>query len=176
MERRRVVSMEDRNYERRMIVGVRGNTWASEERGGGRLLGAQQKGYLKVRGVRRKSNQHKRTMTSKKFQFRGLKMFSYQGGVSELHAWIANRMTLSQPGSQQERAEKCPHSAKSMKPRGGGRTSRIGRRRLIYRVNPIQSSAISPHREQPSRSLRVFWLTAQALIKLRVCGIYSRPC
>lgn len=110
-----------------MIVGVRGNVWASEERSGGRLPEAQQKGYLKVRGVRRTSNQNERTMTSKKFQFRWLKIFSHQGGASELHARMADRMTLSQPGSQQERAEKRPHSAKSIKPRGGGRTSRIGR-------------------------------------------------
>jgi len=170
-ERRRAVSMADRNYERRMIVEMRGNIWASGERNGGRLLEAQQKVYLKVRGMRRKSNQHEGTMTSKKFQFRGLKMFSYQGGVSELHAWRADRMTLSQPGSQQERAEKRPHGAKSMKSRGGGRTSRIGRRRLIYSVGPFSPSQFSPHCEHSSRSLRGFWLTAQALIKLRVCGI-----
>jgi hypothetical protein len=93
-----------------------------EERNGGRLPEAQQKGYLKVRGVRRKSNQNERTITSKKFQFRRLKIFSYQGGGSELHTWRADRMALSQPGSQQERTEKCPHSAGSMKPQEGGRT------------------------------------------------------
>ena len=120
-----------------MIVGVRENPWASEERSGGRLLEAQQKGYLKVRGVRRKSNQNERTLTSKKFQLRGLKIFTYEGGVSELHTRMADRIALSRPGSQQERAEKCPHSAVPMKPRGGGRTSRIGHRRLIYRVVPL---------------------------------------
>jgi len=39
--------MCNRNHEHRMIAGERGNTWALEEKGGGRRLEARQKVYLK---------------------------------------------------------------------------------------------------------------------------------
>jgi len=49
-ERLLAASMVDRSYERRMIVGERENTLASEVKGEGCQLGARQKGYLKVKG------------------------------------------------------------------------------------------------------------------------------
>ena len=42
--------MVDHSYERRMIVGERRNTLASEVKGEGCQLEARQTGYLKVRG------------------------------------------------------------------------------------------------------------------------------
>ena len=49
-------------------------------------------------------------------------MTSYEGRVSELHTWLANRMALSQKSRQNERAEKSPHDAESLKPRNGSGT------------------------------------------------------
>jgi hypothetical protein len=44
-----------------------------------------------------------------KLYVRSLKITSYEGRVSELRAWLANRMALSQKGRHKERAEESPH-------------------------------------------------------------------
>lgn len=63
-------------------------------------------------------------MTSEKLYVGSLEMASYEGRVSELHAWQADRMALSQQGCQKERAEEChgPHEAEPLKSRNGGGT------------------------------------------------------
>jgi len=53
-------------------------------------------------------------------------MSSYEGRVSELHAWLADRMALSQEGRHKERAEECQHDAGSLKSRNGGGTQQDG--------------------------------------------------
>jgi len=63
-------------------------------------------------------------------------MSSYKGRVSELHAWLADRMALSQEGRQKERAEECPHSAESLKPRKGGGTGEMVNQQLISEIAP----------------------------------------
>ena len=53
-------------------------------------------------------------MTSKKFEVRRLKCFSYEGRISELHSRLAAslRIATSQEGGQEKRVEKeCPHDA-----------------------------------------------------------------
>jgi len=54
-------------------------------------------------------------MTSEKFEVRGLKCFSYERRVSELHARLSPslRMAPSQKGGQEKRDEKeCQHDSK----------------------------------------------------------------
>ena len=58
-------------------------------------------------------------MTSEKVEIRGLKWFSYECGVSELHAGLAGslRIASSKEGRQENSVEKeCPHDANSVNP------------------------------------------------------------
>jgi hypothetical protein len=63
-----------------------------------------------------------RIPTSEKIEVRWLKTFSYEAGVSELYAWVADKtmIILCQKGSQEDRFERFPHDAEDMKPRKGG--------------------------------------------------------
>jgi hypothetical protein len=59
-----------------------------------------------------------RILTSKKFQVRRLKMFSYEVRVSELHTWLARSIVVivsrrQQSARQEDRFEESPHDAKS---------------------------------------------------------------
>lgn len=63
-----------------------------------------------------------RILTSKKFEVRRLKTFSYEAGVSELYAWLADEamIILRQKGSQEDGFEGFPHDGKDMRPPKGG--------------------------------------------------------
>jgi hypothetical protein len=72
-------------------------------------MGGSAKGIPRSEGEERSGlNDLERTMTSEKFEVRGLKYFSYERRVSELHAWlsISLRMAPSQKSGQEKQVEK----------------------------------------------------------------------
>ena len=60
-----------RNSEHRMTARERGNTWASEEKSGGRQSEARYKGYLKVRGEEEIVTQQESVQPPKKSTLEG---------------------------------------------------------------------------------------------------------
>ena len=94
--------MGGRNSEHRMTPRGRGNTWVSEEKSGGHQAEARYKGYLKVRGEEEILTQKRVCTTAEEVHVRRLKTFSNESRLSELYAWLADRMALNQQGGQEE--------------------------------------------------------------------------
>jgi len=99
-----------------MIAGGTTNTWAGEEKSEGYRLGARQMVCLRVRGEE-DIGLNLRTITSEKFQVSRLKTTSDEGGVSELHAWLAESTAPSQQNGREEYVEERPHDVESLKQR-----------------------------------------------------------